>query len=89
MNNIASIFAWTRGLAHREKLDGNARILEFSEKLEVACIGTIEAGKMTKDLALIIHGSKISREHYLNTEEFIDAVAEDLKIRLSVKPKSS
>uniref|UniRef100_B8LKH5 Isocitrate dehydrogenase [NADP] n=1 Tax=Picea sitchensis TaxID=3332 RepID=B8LKH5_PICSI len=88
-NSIASIFAWTRGLAHRAKLDGNARLLEFSEKLEVACIGTVEAGKMTKDLALIIHGSKLSREHYQNTEEFIDAVAEDLKIRLSAKPKLS
>ncbi|KAM7515909.1 hypothetical protein LguiA_005492 [Lonicera macranthoides] len=82
-NSVASIFAWSRGLAHRAKLDGNAKLLDFTEKLEAACIGTVESGKMTKDLALIIHGSKMSREHYLNTEEFIDAVADDLKSRLS------
>ncbi|KAL6561477.1 hypothetical protein OROMI_017078 [Orobanche minor] len=51
-------------------------------KLEAACIGVVESGKMTKDLALIIHGSKLTRDHYLNTEEFIDAVADDLKARL-------
>uniref|UniRef100_A0A0C9SA52 Isocitrate dehydrogenase [NADP] n=1 Tax=Wollemia nobilis TaxID=56998 RepID=A0A0C9SA52_9CONI len=88
-NSIASIFAWSRGLAHRGKLDGNAKLLEFSEKLEAACVGTVEAGKMTKDLALIIYGSKLSRENYLNTEEFIDAVATELKQRLAAKPKSS
>ncbi|XP_011628602.1 isocitrate dehydrogenase [NADP] isoform X1 [Amborella trichopoda] len=86
-NSIASIFAWSRGLAHRAKLDDNARLKEFAEKLEAACVGTVESGKMTKDLALIIHGSKVTREHYLNTEEFIDAVADDLKCRLSPKPK--
>ncbi|KAF3525480.1 hypothetical protein F2Q69_00050828 [Brassica cretica] len=57
-NSIASIFAWTRGLAHRAKLDDNSKLLEFTEKLEAACVGTVESGKMTKDLALIIHGSK-------------------------------
>ncbi|KAL0423410.1 UNVERIFIED_CONTAM: Isocitrate dehydrogenase [NADP] [Sesamum radiatum] len=67
----------------RAKLDGNAKLLEFTEKLEAACIGVVEAGKMTKDLALIIHGSKLTRDQYLNTEEFIDAVAADLKARLS------
>ncbi|KAG4966522.1 hypothetical protein AAZX31_14G195800 [Glycine max] len=82
-NSIASIFAWTRGLAHRAKLDDNAKLLDFTEKLEAACIGVVEAGKMTKDLALILHGSKLSREHYLNTEEFIDAVAAELSARLS------
>ncbi|KAK3013759.1 hypothetical protein RJ639_008785 [Escallonia herrerae] len=81
-NSIASIFAWSRGLAHRAKLDDNARLLDFTEKLEAACIGTVESGKMTKDLALIIHGSKLSRNHYLNTEDFIDAVADELKARL-------
>ncbi|XP_071739426.1 isocitrate dehydrogenase [NADP]-like [Rutidosis leptorrhynchoides] len=81
-NGIASILAWTRGLAHRAMLDNNSKLLEFTEKLEAACIGTIESGKMTKDLALIIHGSKMSREHYLNTEEFIDAVANELKARV-------
>ncbi|WVY91320.1 hypothetical protein V8G54_036834 [Vigna mungo] len=58
-NSIASIFAWTRGLAHRAKLDDNAKLLDFTEKLEAACIGVVEAGKMTKDLALIIHGSNL------------------------------
>eukprot|EP00252_Welwitschia_mirabilis_P001902 TRINITY_DN1186_c0_g1_i2.p1 TRINITY_DN1186_c0_g1~~TRINITY_DN1186_c0_g1_i2.p1 ORF type:complete len:476 (-),score=99.98 TRINITY_DN1186_c0_g1_i2:463-1713(-) len=86
-NSIASIFAWTRGLAHRAKLDGNPKLSEFAEKLEAACIGAVEAGKMTKDLALILHGPKLSREHYLNTEEFLDAVAEDLKNRLAGKSK--
>ncbi|CAI0547372.1 unnamed protein product [Linum tenue] len=82
-NSIASIFAWTRGLAHRAKLDDNAGLLDFTQKLEEACIGTVESGKMTKDLALIIHGSKLSRDTYLNTEEFIDAVAAELKAKLS------
>nr|GMD53438.1 isocitrate dehydrogenase [NADP] [Ipomoea batatas] len=82
-NSIASIFAWTRGLAHRAKLDSNDRLLDFTVKLEAACIGAVESGKMTKDLALIIHGSKLSRDQYLNTEEFIDAVADELKARLS------
>ncbi|KAJ0100473.1 hypothetical protein Patl1_20942 [Pistacia atlantica] len=93
-NSIASIFAWSRGLSHRAKLDDNARLLDFTEKLEAACIGVVEAGKMTKDLALLIHGSKyvpikplylymVTREQYLNTEEFIDAVAAELRARLS------
>ncbi|GAB2212455.1 hypothetical protein Droror1_Dr00020421 [Drosera rotundifolia] len=82
-NSIASIFAWSRGLAHRAKLDGNPKLLDFTEKLEAACIGAVESGKMTKDLALIIHGSKLSRDKYLNTEEFIDAVAEELKANLN------
>ncbi|KAH7536685.1 hypothetical protein FEM48_Zijuj03G0010600 [Ziziphus jujuba var. spinosa] len=81
-NSIASIFAWSRGLAHRAKLDGNARLLDFTEKLESACVGTVESGRMTKDLALLIHGPKATRSHYLNTEEFIDAVAEELRVRL-------
>ncbi|KAK7857539.1 isocitrate dehydrogenase [nadp] [Quercus suber] len=82
-NSIASIFAWSRGLSHRAKLDDNARLLDFTEKLEAACVGTVESGKMTKDLALLIHGSKVTREQYLSTEEFIDAVATELKARLS------
>ncbi|XP_020571043.1 cytosolic isocitrate dehydrogenase [NADP]-like [Phalaenopsis equestris] len=82
-NSIASIFAWTRGLAHRAKLDDNAPLLDFTEKLEAACIGTVESGKMTKDLALIVHGPKVTRQLYLNTEEFIDSVAEELERRLS------
>lgn len=81
-NSIASIFAWTRGLSHRGKLDGNEKLVDFATKLEQACVGTVENGKMTKDLALLIHGSKLSRDTYLNTEEFIDAVAEELKSKL-------
>ncbi|KAL3687305.1 hypothetical protein R1sor_013614 [Riccia sorocarpa] len=81
-NSIASIFAWTRGLAHRGELDQNPRLQEFAEKLEAACVGTVEGGKFTKDLAILVHGPKTTRDQYLNTEEFIDAVAEDLKSRL-------
>ncbi|KAL1537111.1 isocitrate dehydrogenase (NADP(+)) [Salvia divinorum] len=81
-NSIASIFAWTRGLEHRAKLDGNEKLLVFTHKLEEACIETVESGKMTKDLALLIHGSKVSREFYLSTEEFIDAVAQNLESKL-------
>ncbi|KAL5226360.1 hypothetical protein ABZP36_014625 [Zizania latifolia] len=86
-NSIASIFAWTTGLGHRAKLDGNKRLLDFVQKLEAACVGTVESGKMTKDLALLVHGPNVSRDKYLNTVEFIDAVAEDLRARLSVKSK--
>ncbi|KAL3640111.1 hypothetical protein CASFOL_015079 [Castilleja foliolosa] len=81
-NSIASIFAWTRGLEHRAKLDGNEKLLDFVHKLETACIETVESGKMTKDLAILIHGPKVSREFYLNTEEFIDAVAQNLESKL-------
>ncbi|KAJ4961844.1 hypothetical protein NE237_021754 [Protea cynaroides] len=85
-NSIASIFAWTRGLEHRAKLDKDDSLLDFVKKLETACIETVETGKMTKDLALLIHGPKVTREYYLNTEEFIDAVAQNLnaKIRATV-----
>ncbi|CAI0439870.1 unnamed protein product [Linum tenue] len=86
-NSIASIFAWSRGLAHRAKLDGNARLLDYTKKLEAACVGTVESGKMTKDLALLIHGPKVTRAQYLNTEEFIDAVAAQLKARLLASSK--
>ncbi|KAH9790815.1 isocitrate dehydrogenase (NADP) [Citrus sinensis] len=81
-NSIASIFAWTRGLEHRAKLDKNERLLHFVQKLEAACIEAVETGKMTKDLAILVHGPKVSREFYLNTEEFIDAVATNLGAKL-------
>ncbi|KAJ1408689.1 Isopropylmalate dehydrogenase-like domain [Sesbania bispinosa] len=71
----------------RAKLDGNSRLLDFTEKLEAACIGTVEMGKMTKDLALLGHGPNVSRSQFLNTEEFIDAVAEELRTRLSTQAK--
>ncbi|CAL5321808.1 unnamed protein product [Camellia sinensis] len=86
-NSIASIFAWSRGLAHRASLDDNARLLDFTKKLEAACVASVESGKMTKDLALLIHGPQVTSAHYLNTEEFIDAVAADLRARLSYKAK--
>ncbi|CAO2820972.1 unnamed protein product [Amaranthus hypochondriacus] len=86
-NSIASIFAWTRGLAHRAKLDDNTKLLDFTSKLEAACVTTVESGKMTKDLALLVHGPKAKRCQYLNTEEFIDAVAEELKSRLTARAK--
>ncbi|XP_034214204.1 isocitrate dehydrogenase [NADP]-like isoform X2 [Prunus dulcis] len=86
-NSIASIFAWSRGLAHRAKLDGNDRLLDYTEKLDAACVSTVESGKMTKDLALLIHGPKVTRSKYLNTEEFIDAVAEELRVRLFSRAK--
>lgn len=81
-NPIASIFAWTRGLAHRGKLDGNQELINFSNTLEQVCIETVESGKMTKDLALIIHGDKLKEEHYLTTEEFLSALDESLKAKL-------
>ncbi len=78
-NSIASIFAWTRGLAFRGKLDNNAALQTFAEKLEQACIQTVEAGKMTKDLALLIHGAELKSEHYLSTEAYMDAVLSTFK----------
>lgn len=78
-NPIASIFAWTRGLEHRGKLDGNADLQTFAQKLEKACIDCVESGKMTKDLAGCIYGLKnVKPEHYLNTMDFLDAIAEQL-----------
>jgi isocitrate dehydrogenase len=79
-NPVASIFAWTRGLAHRAMLDSNTQLASFCGTLEAACRAVIdEEGKMTKDLALAIHGSSLDRSHYLNTTEFIDAVAAKLQ----------
>ena len=82
-NPVASIFAWTRGLMHRAKLDGNDELNTFCEKLEAACIETIESGKMTKDLALCIHGKDMKDEHWLETFEFLDAIAASLQAKLS------
>lgn len=73
-NPIASIYAWTRGLAFRGKLDKNQDLIDFSTKLEDACVDTVESGQMTKDLALIIHGAGLKPEHYLTTEGFFDAL---------------
>lgn len=81
-NPIASIFAWTRGLAFRGKLDNNQELIKFCETLEEVCINTVESGKMTKDLALLIHGDDMTSEHYLTTEEFLAALDSGLQHRL-------
>ncbi|XP_072274754.1 isocitrate dehydrogenase [NADP] cytoplasmic [Pyxicephalus adspersus] len=87
-NPIASIFAWTRGLEHRAKLDNNAELKNFATALEEVCIETIEAGFMTKDLAACIKGlPNVQRSDYLNTFEFLDKLAENLQLKLSAQPK--
>ncbi|MGB6083232.1 isocitrate dehydrogenase (NADP(+)) [Moheibacter sp.] len=82
-NPIASIFAWTRGLAHRGKLDENQPLIDFSHKLEEVCIETVESGKMTKDLAMLVHGDKMTSDDYLTTQEFLNALDEGLKAKLA------
>ncbi len=81
-NPIASIFAWSRGLAHRGKLDNNAALIDFCTKLEQVCVETVESGKMTKDLAVCIHGNKVAADQYLNTEDFLEALNVNLKAKL-------
>ncbi len=84
-NPIASIFAWTRGLAFRGKLDNNQPLIDFANALEAVCIETVEEGKMTKDLAVCIHGNKVNHgEHYLYTEEFLDAIDQNLKKKMGI-----
>jgi isocitrate dehydrogenase len=84
-NPIASIFAWTRGLAFRGKLDNNKALIDFANALEAVCIETVEEGKMTKDLAVCIHGNKVNHgEHYLYTEEFLDAIDANLKKKMAI-----
>jgi len=81
-NPIASIFAWTRGLAFRGKLDGNAELIHFCETLEKVCVDTVEAGQMTKDLALCIYGDDLNDSHYLITEDFLEVLRVNLEQRL-------
>ena len=81
-NSIASIFAWSRGLAHRAKLDQNKALADFCEHLEGSIIETVESGEMTKDLALIIHKNDMERHHWLSTLDFIGAVEKRLRDRL-------
>ena len=78
-NSIASIFAWTRGLAHRAKLDSNDELNKFSKTLEKVCIRTVEKGHMTKDLALLVG----PQQTWLNTQSFIDKVDENLQKKMS------
>ena len=82
-NPIASIFAWTRGLAFRGKLDSNTELVNFAETLEKVCVQTVESGFMTKDLALCIHGKDLKPNHYLNTEDFLNKIDENLKKALA------
>ncbi len=81
-NPIASIFAWTQGLAFRGKLDGNKDLVQFCEALEAVCIETVESGKMTKDLAVCIYGNNVAKEHYLTTEDFLNSIDANLKAKL-------
>ena len=81
-NPIASIYAWTRGLAFRGKLDGNQKLIDFALALEQVCVETVEEGKMTKDLALIIYGDELKTENYLTTESFLDALDANLQKKL-------
>jgi isocitrate dehydrogenase len=81
-NPMASIFAWTRGLAHRGKLDNNQLLIDFCQTLEAVCIQTIESGKMTKDLALLIHKKDLNPSHYLTTQKFLDAIKVNLETEL-------
>ncbi|KAH8924076.1 isocitrate dehydrogenase NADP-dependent [Atractiella rhizophila] len=75
-NSIASIYAWTRGLIHRGKLDGNDKLIQFAKMVEESCVTAVDQDNvMTKDLALAVHGKKMKPEHYVNTQEFIDHVA--------------
>jgi isocitrate dehydrogenase len=78
-NPIASIFAWTQGLAHRGKIDGTPEVTNFAETLERVCIETVESGKMTKDLALLISKD----QPFLTTEEFLSAINENLQKAMS------
>jgi isocitrate dehydrogenase len=78
-NSIASIFAWTRGLAHRAKLDSNAALAKFSSTLEKVCVDTVESGYMTKDLALLVGAD----QKWLSTTGFLDKIDANLKTAMA------
>ena len=78
-NPIASIFAWTRGLSHRGKLDNNEELIKFSNNLEKVCIQTVESGSMTKDLAILIS----KEQKYLTTNQFLEEIDLNLKKSLN------
>jgi isocitrate dehydrogenase len=82
-NPIASIFAWTRGLNFRGKLDSNDALRKFAVTLEQVCVNVVESGRMTKDLALLIHGKDMTSEHWLTTEAFLEAIDNDLKHQMN------
>lgn len=81
-NPVASIFAWTRGLEHRANLDGTPELARFAQTLEKACVDCIESGQMTKDLAITIHGSNAKENMYLNTQDFLEAIAQNLEKKM-------
>ena len=78
-NPIASIFAWTRGLAHRGKLDNNDELIKFAQTIEKVCVETVESGSMTKDLAILISKD----QKFLTTNQFLEAIDSNLKKKLS------
>tara|TARA_B100001057_G_scaffold373972_1_gene378499 strand:- start:22040 stop:23275 length:1236 start_codon:yes stop_codon:yes gene_type:complete len=84
-NPIASIFAWTRGLLHRGKLDNNQDLIDFCKILEETCIDTVEDGKMTKDLALLVFRDDLVESNYLTMQEFFEEIKKNLDIRLNSK----
>ena len=81
-NPVASIFAWTQGLAHRGKLDNTPELIHFAQTLEKVCVQTIEGGKMTKDLAVSIYGNNVPAGSYQNTADFLDSLAANLEAAL-------
>ena len=83
-NPIASIFAWTRGLMHRGKLDNNEKLISFCKTLEEVCIETVEDGKMTKDLALLVFRDDLVESNFLTTHEFLDQLKINLEKKLEI-----
>ena len=83
-NPIASIFAWTRGLMHRGKLDNNQELINFCKTLEEVCIETVEDGKMTKDLAMLVFRDDLVDSNFLTTQQFLDELKKNLDQKLTV-----
>ena len=83
-NPIASIFAWTRGLMHRGKLDNNQELINFCKTLEEVCIETVEDGKMTKDLAMLVFRDDLVDSNFLTTQQFLDELKKNLNQKLSI-----
>ena len=84
-NPIASIYAWTRGLEFRGRLDNNQELIRFAEAIESTCVETVESGKMTKDLAMLIYGNDIKSDQFLTTEAFLDAIDANLQEKLKMR----
>jgi isocitrate dehydrogenase len=80
-NPIASIFAWTRALSHRGRMDDTPDVSAFAEALETVCVQTVESGKMTKDLALLVEGD----QDFLTTEQFLEAIDENLQKEMNAQ----